>query len=40
MIGFKYIKTTKNCDQNGFELDIEDKYKEIRKEEFKDKTSN
>ena len=40
MIGFKYIKTTKNCDQNGFELEIEDKYKEIRKEEFKDKTSN
>ena len=40
MIGFKYIKPTKNCDQNGSELEIEDKYKEIRKEEFKDKTSN
>lgn len=36
IINFKYIKTPKTCDDNDFELDIEGKYKEIRKKEFKD----
>ena len=36
MIDFKYIKEEKNCEQNGFCLDIEDtnKYIEIKKKDF------